>query len=95
MAFNMGSEIADTRGWNTLPQQIELARIALPPGRYQLGFYSPATGSSAYQGEIELKAGEKVIANQRWTKPVLSADSVSGPGRLLIIPIFPLQIFLR
>lgn len=95
MAFNMGSEIADTRGWNTLPQQIELARIPLPPGRYQLGFYSQASGSSTYQGEIELKAGEKVIVNQRWTKPVLSAESVSGPGRLLIIPIFPLQMFLR
>lgn len=93
MAFNMGSEIADTRGWNTLPQQIELARIALPPGRYQLGLSSPAANSSAYQADIELKAGEKIIVNQRWTKPVLSAESVSGPGRFLIIPIFPLHIF--
>lgn len=93
MAFNMGSEIADTRGWNTLPQQIELLRIALPPGRYQLGLYSPVANSQTEQTEIELKAGEKLIVNQRWTKPVLSADSVSGPGRLLIIPIFPLQIF--
>lgn len=95
MAFNMGSEIADTRGWNTLPQQIELARIPLPPGRYQLGVSSPAASNSAYQTEIELKAGEKIIVNQRWTRPVLSADSVSGPGRLLIIPIFPLQMLLR
>ncbi len=95
MAFNMGSEIADTRGWNTLPQQIELARIPLSPGTYQLELYSPAANSSAFQTEIEVKAGEKIIVNQRWTKPVLSADSVSGPGRLLIIPIFPLQIFLR
>lgn len=92
MAFNMGSEIADTRGWNTLPQQIELARIPLSPGRYQLGLSSPAANNSSYQTEIELKAGEKIIVNQRWTKPVLSADSVSGPGRLLLIPIFPLQI---
>lgn len=93
MAFNMGSEIADTRGWNTLPQQIELARIPLAPGSYQLAVSSPAANSSAFQAAIELKAGEKIIVNQRWTKPVLSADSVSGPGQLLIIPIFPLHIF--
>jgi len=92
MAFNMGSEIADTRGWNTLPQQIELARIPLQPGRYQLGLSSHAANSSAFQTEIELKAGEKVIVNRRWTKPVLSAESVSGPGRLLIVPIFPLHM---
>jgi hypothetical protein len=34
--FNVATEVADTRSWLTLPDQIQLVRVPLPPGRHDL-----------------------------------------------------------
>ena len=41
-----GTETADTRGWTTLPAQIRLARLAVPPGRQDVtAVFTRADGS--------------------------------------------------
>lgn len=93
MAFNMGSEIADTRCWNTLPQQIEILRIPLAPGKYMLNLQPyPSTGLAA-PVEIDIKPGERVIVNRRWTSPADSRQFENGRGHINIIPVFPLHIY--
>ena len=38
----VASEEADKRSWQTLPDEIHLARVWVPPGRYQVrGFHDP------------------------------------------------------
>jgi hypothetical protein len=61
--YNLYTEQADLRSWETLPNDIRIARLVLTPGQYQ--FY--VQSSDVYQNRIEkkdlgvvdLKAGEK------------------------------------
>jgi len=93
MAFNMGSEIADTRCWNTLPQQIEIMRVPLEPGKHMLKLQPyPSTGLAA-SIEIDVKPGERVIVNRRWTSSAGASQYENGRGHINIIPLFPLRIY--
>ncbi len=51
--FNMVSERADLRSWQTLPAQIRIGRLILEPGEYDVSI------AGANTGNINLKAGEK------------------------------------
>jgi len=65
----MFAERADTRSWFTLPGEIHLARIALPPGNYRgrIEFHGHGGGvlqSSEFQ--ITLGKGEKKYMSRHW-----------------------------
>jgi hypothetical protein len=65
----MFTERADTRSWFTLPGEIHLARISLPPGDYRgrIEFYGHGGGvlqSSEFQ--ITLVKGEKRYLSRHW-----------------------------
>lgn len=63
------AERADTRSWFTLPGEIHLARMALPPGTYRgrIEYFGGGGGvlqSSEFQ--IELGRGEKRYLSRHW-----------------------------
>jgi len=79
MIANFSSEIADTRGWNTLPQQFELARIDLPAGDYNVAI--ELLNSAGYivdviYEDITVKSGDIKIINKHWTSPVVRSDPI-------------------
>ena len=63
------SEQADTRAWNTLPQEILVTRLELEPGLYDLqlrltGSYR-SDASQSWQ-QIQLEPGETVVFGLHW-----------------------------
>lgn len=69
---NQGTEIADTRCWNTLPQSINLSRIQLPPGEYTMRL--EVTGGAGYVVDslvrkVTIKEGKPTILSERWIAP--------------------------
>ncbi|MCX5794405.1 MAG: hypothetical protein NTY77_02770 [Elusimicrobia bacterium] len=68
-ALAAGTEAADTRGWGTLPAQIRMARLRLPPGRHDLAasFIDAAgavAGSHVFQG-VEVRKGKRTYIAYR------------------------------
>ena len=63
------TERADTRSWFTLPGEIHLTRLALPPGEYKLkielhGHDDRVLDSSEIK--ITLRSGEKKYVSRHW-----------------------------
>jgi uncharacterized protein len=65
----VASEEADKRSWQTLPDEIHLARVWVPPGRYQvqnrLVGGSPGTLMSGAMQTLSLEAGETALVIRR------------------------------
>lgn len=61
--FNLFSEKADLRSWQTLPAQIRLTRLLLEPGKYKLSIENFDADNIAIEkrkiGEYTFQAGEK------------------------------------
>ncbi|MDD5628983.1 MAG: hypothetical protein PHU21_07960, partial [Elusimicrobia bacterium] len=62
-ALAAATETADTRGWSTLPAQIRMARLRLPPGRHDLTVRfidagGGAAGSRVFAG-VEVRKGQR------------------------------------
>jgi hypothetical protein len=60
---------ADTRSWFTLPGEIHLARISLPPGSYRgrIEFYGSGGGLlQSSELQIALGKGEKRYLSRHW-----------------------------
>ena len=79
MIANFSSEIADTRCWNTLPQQFELARINIPAGDYNVAI--ELINSAGYivdviYENVTIKPGTVKLINKRWTSPVVRSVPV-------------------
>jgi len=79
MIANFSSEIADTRCWNTLPQQFELARINLPAGDYNVAI--ELIDSAGYivdvmYENVTIEPGAVKFINKRWTSPVVRSVPV-------------------
>jgi len=63
------SERADTRCWFTLPGEIHLARLSLPPGEYsvRIELYGRDHGVlDSSELKVELRKGEKKYVSQHW-----------------------------
>ena len=60
--YNIVSEEADLRSWQTLPAQIRLARLVLPPGSYEFSLDGKTLGTAT------MKAGEKKFFVVRTTR---------------------------
>jgi len=72
MAINQGTEIADTRCWNTLPQEFELARVFLPEGEHKVEIEVVAPNGvvvDTIKRTVKIKAGAKSVVSKRWTSP--------------------------
>lgn len=54
------TEEADKRAWTTLPSQIEIGRMLLPPGKYDLAIQLPHGGSRMIRG-VTVAAGKRVF----------------------------------
>jgi hypothetical protein len=61
--YNLSTERADLRSWQTLPGQIRIGRLLLDPGQYEFFTQTYAEGHKALNkvslGKFDLKAGEK------------------------------------
>jgi hypothetical protein len=68
-ALAVGSETADTRSWRTLPDEIHIARVWVPPGTYQLKLRPMSRGSGTIGREVvrsvTLNAGETTFVTER------------------------------
>jgi len=67
--FGAVSESADTRSWLTLPEHINLARLSLPPGTYDLqvellGYGGQSLGTRVIEG-VEVVAGDWTFLSRR------------------------------
>jgi len=74
MVVNFSSEIADTRCWNTLPQQFEFARLNLPEGDYSLAIelLNPAGYMvDVIYENVSIKRGQLSVISKHWTSPVV------------------------
>ncbi len=70
---NVVSERADTRSWSTLPQNIQIARMPLKPGVYNVDIdIVDANGTvidtKHYPG-VKMSAGQKVYRSFHWVAP--------------------------
>lgn len=69
IAMNLADR-ADLRQWSTLPARIQVARLFLKPGKYQikiqgLDSYDQPTADAMPSQTIEVKSGKKVFVNYR------------------------------
>ncbi len=64
------SERADTRGWQTLPADIQMARTSLPAGDYPVTIELIAANGRVLareQRRVELEAGQQTLLELHWT----------------------------
>lgn len=66
-ALAVGSEEADKRSWQTLPDEIHVARAWVPAGRYQLAIQPSGQRVSTERGEqvLDLASGQTAFVIQR------------------------------
>ena len=70
-AAGAATETADTRGWATLPAQIRMARLAVPPGVQDvkvtfIGTNGAVTGSTVFRG-VNVVKGQRTYLHYRTT----------------------------
>ncbi len=63
----VASEEADKRSWRTLPDEIHIARVWVPPGQYQVAVHPSGTGMIAEETEqpLDLSSGQTVFLIRR------------------------------
>jgi hypothetical protein len=72
LVVNTATEIADTRCWNTLPQEVQLARVMLPAGQHQVDLDVIGHGGRVidrFSLPVNIRAGRKTIISRHWTAP--------------------------
>jgi hypothetical protein len=69
-AYQLATNIADTRSWQTLPKEIQIARINMPSGRT----LRVATPDGSWQQEVTVIPGQVVVI---YVKSVNSANNMS------------------
>jgi hypothetical protein len=71
---NLATERADTRSWTTLPEEILLARLELPPGEQQLDIAVRNGAGNAVDHivrNVNVRAGRLVVVSAHWVAPVV------------------------
>jgi uncharacterized protein len=58
------ADTADIRIWSTLPDNIQLARLRLPPGTYDLTVH--ARGGTRVMKDVTIRAGEMTFVSLQW-----------------------------
>ena len=67
--FNISTEIADTRSWVSLPHNIQIGRLELPPGIHTITLEARDANGRIIETEtftnIEIKPGQRTFLNHR------------------------------
>lgn len=67
IAFAMyAADQADTRSWNLLPKDLQLARFSVPAGTYTVTLQPVGAGRSLPEKTVAVKSGEKIFVNFRF-----------------------------
>jgi len=74
LAFKIGgmaSEIADTRSWSSLPQEIQLVRIPLAPGKYNARIEIMGRGGviDSMNHAVSVKKNRLTFVSDHWVAP--------------------------
>ena len=64
------SEKADLRYWSTLPQDIRILNLYLPPGNYKWKLYKTPGNGTISQGSVLIETGHKVLNIQELSSQV-------------------------
>ncbi len=68
-ATSAATEVADTRGWTTLPAQIRMARLAVPPGKRDVSVTFYGRGGEPEGGyifkDVEVQKGRRTYLHYR------------------------------
>ena len=83
----MITEIADTRSWTTLPQEIELRRILLPVGEHQVQIQMlNAAGRvvDVMDEKVTIKAKQSSFVIKHWNTPVPKISKQKPDSKLEI-----------
>ena len=71
-AFAAAAERADTRLWFTLPAEIRMARVFVPPGRHRIIFRAFDANGALIEtqdlGEVDIQAGARIYLHTRTGK---------------------------
>jgi hypothetical protein len=70
---NLMTERADTRSWSTLPQEIQLQRILLPVGEYQLIIQMLNTAGrvvDVIEEKVMIKPKQTSFVIKHWNAPI-------------------------
>jgi hypothetical protein len=74
----VATERSDTRSWLTLPANIQMARLALPPGRYTIKAdlldVNGETVATREYPEVQIAQAHKTYLTQQWIPPQLPAN---------------------
>jgi hypothetical protein len=60
------SDQADTRSWNLLPRDLQIARFPVAPGTYTVRVQPLGTAAALPERTVQVKPGEKVFVNLRY-----------------------------
>ena len=67
--FNISTEIADTRSWVSLPHNIQIGRLELPPGTHTITLEALDTNGYIIETQtftnVEIKPGQRTFLNHR------------------------------
>ncbi len=77
------SERADTRGWQTLPAEIQMVRRSLPPGRYPVVVELVGDDGRVVarrRSDVVLEAGRQTYLEWHWTRRRPDTDEETGRG---------------
>ena len=73
MVTNYATEVADTRSWLTLPGELQLARLPLKPGNYDLKLELLGSGGQILHThlykDVQVKKGAKTYLSYHWVSP--------------------------
>lgn len=74
LAFKIGgmvSEVADTRSWSSLPQEIQLVRIPLAPGKYDARIEIMSRGGviDSMNHSVNIKKDRLTFVSDHWAAP--------------------------
>lgn len=72
LVVNTATEIADTRCWNTLPQEIQLGRLLLPAGSHDVRMdviNRAGVVVDSYHIPVTIREGSKTFLSEHWIAP--------------------------
>ncbi|MCB9072573.1 MAG: hypothetical protein H6623_03055 [Bdellovibrionaceae bacterium] len=58
-------DVADTRQWSTLPKTLQVVRVSLPPGEYDIAINAEPGNTALWSGKFTLSKGQRRIQTAR------------------------------